>query len=86
MLSANFLFLDKDIKFILSEPIFTKNGDIVGVLELGRKSSNVRFSEEDEGIIKGYLSWATVLLDCTNIHQRNTQSQLMFNCFDKITR
>lgn len=75
-----------NMQFVLSEPILTKSGDLIGVLELGRKASNLRFSEEDEEIVKSYLSWATVVLDCTNIHYENTQSELMFNSFDKITR
>lgn len=72
--------------FILAVPILTKDGDLLGVLELGRKDKEPRFSEEDEEIAKSYLSWATVVLDYTNIFFENMQSKLIFDSFGRITR
>jgi len=72
--------------FLLCVPILKSDGTVIGVLEMGRKVNDLRFSAEDEEIVHSHLSWATVVMDCTNVHYENQQSQLMFDAFDKITR
>ncbi len=72
--------------FILCVPILTKSNDVIGVLELGRKIREFKFSEEDEEIVRSYLSWATVAMDCSNIHAENKQLHLLFDTFHSITR
>ena len=72
--------------FILATPILSTSGDLIGVLELGRKASSLKFAEEDKEMATSYLSWVTVVLDCTNIYFENQQLQLMFGSFDKIMR
>lgn len=67
-------------------PILKKDGEVIGVLELGRKVNEPKFSEDDELTAQSYLSWATVAMDCSNIHYENVQHHLLFDAYSKITR
>lgn len=71
---------------MLCVPILKKNGEVIGVLELGRRVKDLSFSEEDRDIVSSYLSWATVIMDYTDLHYENAQSHLLFDAFGKITR
>lgn len=72
--------------FILCVPILKKDGEVIGVLELGRRVKEPRFSEDDEQTVQSYLSWATVAMDCSNIHYENVQYHLLFDAYNKLTR
>ena len=67
-------------------PILTRIGAVIGILELGRKVKEFKFSSEDEEIVQSYLSWGTVAMDCAHIHAENTQLHLLFDAFHRITR
>lgn len=85
-LRTNFLSQYDNQAFVLCVPILKKDEEVIGVLELGRNIKQLKFSEEDETTVQSYLSWATVAMDCSNIHKENEQSQLLFNAYNKITR
>ena len=72
--------------FILCVPILTKDEEVIGILELGRRVSETKFSEDDEHMVQSYLSWATVAMECSNIHYDNVQYHLLFDAYSKITK
>jgi GAF domain-containing protein len=72
--------------FILCVPILKKSGEVIGILEMGRKAIEPKFSEDDEQTVKSYLSWATVAIDCSNIHYDNVLYHLLFDGYNKIIR
>lgn len=85
-LSPLFRHADSSIGFVLCAPILMKNGEVIGVLELGRKVGEPKFSEDDEETVQSYLSWATVTMDCSNIHYENVQYHLLLDAYSTITR
>lgn len=67
-------------------PILKKDGEVIGVLELGRRMAEPKFNEDDEQTVQNYLSWATVAMECSHIHYENVQYSLLFDAYNKITR
>ncbi|XP_066928050.1 probable 3',5'-cyclic phosphodiesterase pde-5 isoform X2 [Clytia hemisphaerica] len=47
---------------VLCQPIISPNGDLMGVMELTRLASMTSFSDTDNQIVNGYLTWGSIVL------------------------
>ena len=88
---SQFLFLNIDsavtVTSVLSVPILQGDGSsTLGVLTLGRNASEPQFASEDEEIIKGYLTWAAVVLFSAQEHSTSLRQQKLNEAYQKMTK
>ncbi|XP_066144330.1 probable 3',5'-cyclic phosphodiesterase pde-5 isoform X3 [Euwallacea fornicatus] len=71
------VFSEGEIAHIQCQPVIQPNGELVGVLELWRRSNGGQFYEEDEEIASSYLVWGGIALHYAHLYlSMNQQRQL----------
>lgn len=70
----------EDAKIIMCQPIVQSDGELLGILELFRKSNGMAFHEEDEEIVNSYLVWGGIALHYAEMYH-NMVKQRKLNDF-----
>lgn len=83
-IESNLLVSTDTIASVLCIPIVQDNGGLLGVLTVGRKYTEPRFSSEDEDIAKFYLSWTSETLSLAQEHMLCHQQQKLNAIYKKI--
>lgn len=78
------LLVSTAIASVLCIPIVQDNGGLLGVLTVGRKYTEPRFSSEDEDIAKFYLSWTSETLSLAQEHMLCHQQQKLNAIYKQI--